>query len=99
MGSMMNLFGGEIGPLEEIDLIAREAWENSDPQEIERREWNHLVNKVKDFADKLDYDDYWQEEEFFFKVPPSNGGPSFELTFTGLNDAIAWLEKCTLEKS
>ncbi|SRR6266536_3476665 len=98
----MNLFGGEPGPLEEIEEIARDAWENSDPQEIERREWNRLVNKIKDLVDKLDYAEYWQygEDEFLsFKVPPTNGGPSFDLTVAGLNDAIAWLEKCTLEKS
>ncbi len=77
--------------LEQIEDIAREAWENSEPGELERRqEHNRLVDIVRCIADKLAIEARWHEDCFYFA---DTGSPLFPLTISGLDKALVWLQQ------
>ena len=79
----MNIF-------EQIEDIAREAWEKSEPGELEGREHNRLANTVRCVADKLAIEARWHEDCFYFA---DTGSPLFPLTISGLNKALIWLQQ------
>jgi hypothetical protein len=79
----MNIF-------EQIEDIARAAWEKSEPGELERPEHNRLVNIVRCTADKLAIEARWHEDCFYFA---DTGSPIFPVTISGLNKALVWLEQ------
>ena len=76
--------------LEQIEDIAREAWEKSEPGELERREHNRLVNIVCCIADKLALEACWHEDCFYFA---DTGSPLFPVTSSGLHKALVWLQQ------
>src|SRR5260370_33894613 len=75
---------------EEIEGMARGAWEKSKTGELERPEHNRLVNIVCCSADKLAIEARWREDCFYFA---DTGSPIFPLTISGLNVALVWLEQ------
>ncbi len=79
----MNIF-------EQIEDIARAAWEKSEPGELERPEHNRLVNIVCCSAEKLAIEARWHEDCFYFA---DTGSPIFPLTISGLNKALVWLQQ------
>ena len=79
----MNIF-------EQIEDIAREAWEKSEPGELERPEDNRLVNIVRCSADKLAIEARWHEDCFYFA---DTGSPIFPLTISGLNRRLYGLSR------
>src|SRR5260370_1830779 len=79
----MNIF-------EQREDIAREAWEKSEPGELERPEHHRLVNIVCCSADKLAIEARWHEDCFYFV---DTGSPLFPLTISGLNKALVWLKQ------
>ena len=79
----MNIF-------EQLEDIARAAWEKSEPGERERPEDNRLVNSVRCSAEKLAIEARWHEDCFYFA---DTGSPIFPLTISGLNKALVWLEQ------
>ena len=79
----MNIF-------EQIEDIARAAWEKSEPGELERPEHNRLVNIVRCTADKLAIEARWHDDCFYFA---DTGSPIFPVTISGLNKALVWLEQ------
>ena len=86
--------------LEQIEAIAREAWEKSEagccgweksePGELERREQNRLVHIVGCSAEKLALEARWHEDCFYFA---DSGSPIFSVTISGLNQALVWLQQ------
>src|SRR5258708_20199042 len=79
----MNIF-------EQIEDMAREAWEKSESGELERPENNRLVNIGCCSADKLAIEARWHEDCFFFA---DTGSPIFPVTISGLNKALVWLQQ------
>src|SRR5260221_9928666 len=79
----MNIF-------EQIEDMAREAWEKSESGELERPEHNRLVNIVCCSADKLAIEARWHEDCFYFA---DTGSPIFSFTISGLNKALVWLQQ------
>src|SRR5260370_16164304 len=79
----MNIF-------EQIEDIARAAWEKSEPGELERPEHHRLVNIVCCSAEKLAIEARWHEDCFYFA---DTGSPIFPLTISGLNKALVWLQQ------
>src|SRR5260370_16464999 len=79
----MNIF-------EQIEDMAREAWEKSEAGELERPEHTRLVNSVCCSAEKLAIEARWHEDCFYFA---DTGSPIFPLTISGLNKALVWLEQ------
>ena len=79
----MNIF-------EQIEDIAREAWEKSEPGERERPEHHRLVNIVCCSAEKLALEARWHEDCFYFV---DTGSPIFPMTISGLNKALVWLQQ------
>ena len=79
----MNIF-------EQIEAIAREAWEKSEPGELERREQNRLVHIVGCSAEKLALEARWHEDCCYFA---DSGSPIFPVTTSGLHKALVWLQQ------
>jgi hypothetical protein len=79
----MNIF-------EQIEDMAREAWGKSESGELERPEYNRLVNIVCCIADKLAIEARRHEDCFYFA---DTGSPIFPLTISGLNKVHVWLQQ------
>src|SRR5260221_1383343 len=75
---------------EQIEDIARAAWEKSEPGELERPEHNRLVNSVCCIADKLALEARWHEDCFYFA---DTGSPIFPMTISGVHKALVWLQQ------
>src|SRR5260370_6915011 len=79
----MNIF-------EQIEDIARAAWENSESGELVRPEHNRLVNIVCCSAEKLAIEARWHEDCFYFA---DTGSPIFPFTISGMNKALVLLQQ------